>query len=33
MRGFTPEGSLENWSVGVMGELVLLHLVQDKFTR
>jgi hypothetical protein len=25
-------GMLEYWNDGIMGDLVLLHLVQDKFT-
>jgi len=32
LRGFAPIGMLEYWNVGILGDLVLLHIVQDKFT-
>jgi len=33
LKGSAPIGMLEQWNTGIMGELVLLHLAQDKFTR
>jgi len=33
LKDSAPIGMLEQWNTGIMGELVLLHLAQDKFTR